>query len=98
MSRTGLRILAILKRIIPILVILALLGTGSWYLLRPTVQAPVQASLSGFPLTSLPADFQRAEGPREFIFPQDYGAHNDFQTEWWYYTGNLQAADGRQSS
>jgi predicted secreted hydrolase len=96
MSRTGLRILAILKRIIPILVILALLGTGSWYLLRPTVQAPVQASLSGFPLTSLPADFQRAEGPREFIFPQDYGAHNDFQTEWWYYTGNLQAADGRQ--
>jgi predicted secreted hydrolase len=25
----------------------------------------------------------------------DLGPHPDFQTEWWYYTGNLAAADGR---
>ena len=27
-------------------------------------------------------------------FPADYGPHDDFQTEWWYYTGNLTAANG----
>lgn len=28
-------------------------------------------------------------------FPADYGAHPDFQTEWWYYTGNLATDAGR---
>ncbi len=27
-------------------------------------------------------------------FPADHGPHDDFQTEWWYYTGNLTAATG----
>jgi len=31
-----------------------------------------------------------------FVFPTDHGAHPEFKTEWWYYTGNLDAADGRQ--
>jgi predicted secreted hydrolase len=39
--------------------------------------------------------FSRAMGPRELIFPADHGAHTDFQSEWWYYTGNLDTADGR---
>ena len=39
--------------------------------------------------------FARAEGPRPFEFPQDYGPHPDYQTEWWYYTGNLETSDGR---
>lgn len=39
--------------------------------------------------------FTRADGPRPLSFPRDFGAHNDFRTEWWYYTGNLQTADGR---
>jgi predicted secreted hydrolase len=30
-----------------------------------------------------------------FTFPEDFGAHEDFRTEWWYYTGNLQTAQGR---
>lgn len=29
-------------------------------------------------------------------FPQDHGAHEDFLTEWWYYTGNVAAEDGRR--
>jgi len=40
--------------------------------------------------------FARAEGPRPFDFPADYGPHPDFQTEWWYYTGNLATASGRR--
>jgi predicted secreted hydrolase len=39
--------------------------------------------------------FARAAGPIDFTFPQDYGPHNDFQTEWWYFTGNLESPDGR---
>lgn len=42
-----------------------------------------------------PAGFARADGPRGFSFPQDHGPHPDYQTEWWYYTGNLVTADGR---
>jgi predicted secreted hydrolase len=30
-----------------------------------------------------------------YQFPTDHGAHPDFKTEWWYFTGNLETADGR---
>ncbi|MBZ0298721.1 MAG: carotenoid 1,2-hydratase [Anaerolineae bacterium] len=40
--------------------------------------------------------FARAIGPWDWQFPQDYGPHSDFQTEWWYYTGNLADATGRR--
>jgi len=29
-------------------------------------------------------------------FPADHAAHPDYRIEWWYYTGNLDAADGRR--
>jgi predicted secreted hydrolase len=29
----------------------------------------------------------------EYHFPSDHGSHDDFQTEWWYYTGHLLSAD-----
>jgi predicted secreted hydrolase len=29
-------------------------------------------------------------------FPRDHFNHPDFRTEWWYYTGNLQSADGHR--
>jgi predicted secreted hydrolase len=41
------------------------------------------------------AGYARAMAPRPFVFPADAGPHPDFRTEWWYYTGNLEAADGR---
>ncbi len=41
-----------------------------------------------------PTGFTRAEGPREWDFPEDYGPHPDYQTEWWYYTGNLESENG----
>lgn len=31
-----------------------------------------------------------------YSFPRDYFNHPDFETEWWYYTGNLQSADGHR--
>jgi predicted secreted hydrolase len=39
--------------------------------------------------------FARVEGARPLDFPGDHGPHDDYQTEWWYYTGNLQTSDGR---
>ncbi|CAN5395856.1 lipocalin-like domain-containing protein [soil metagenome] len=30
----------------------------------------------------------------EFTFPRDHGSHPDFRTEWWYFTGNIQDAEG----
>jgi len=41
-----------------------------------------------------PEGFVRAQGPIELQFPRDHGPHPDYQTEWWYYTGNLKASDG----
>jgi predicted secreted hydrolase len=40
--------------------------------------------------------FARATAPRPFALPVDHGPHFEYQTEWWYYTGNLSAADGRR--
>jgi predicted secreted hydrolase len=31
-----------------------------------------------------------------FEFPRDHFNHPEFQTEWWYYTGNLRTAEGRR--
>ena len=31
-----------------------------------------------------------------FEFPRDHFAHPEYQTEWWYYTGNLATSAGRQ--
>ena len=38
--------------------------------------------------------FARVTGPRPLEFPADHGAHPDHRTEWWYFTGNLTAANG----
>ncbi len=31
-----------------------------------------------------------------YQFPHDHGSHDEFRTEWWYYTGHLVAGNGRQ--
>ena len=39
--------------------------------------------------------FARVSEPRELSFPRDHGSHDEFRSEWWYFTGNLDSADGR---
>ena len=41
-------------------------------------------------------DYQIAQPGYTFVFPRDYFNHEDYQTEWWYYTGNVKAADGHR--
>jgi predicted secreted hydrolase len=42
-------------------------------------------------MTAAASDGQylRMDGPYDFIFPRDHGAHPGYRVEWWYYTGNL---------
>ena len=55
------------------------------------VQVPDGASLNA----DIPPGFVAADGSRPLTFPEDFGAHADFRTEWWYYTGNMQTPEGR---
>jgi predicted secreted hydrolase len=38
--------------------------------------------------------FRQALPGYTFSFPRDHGSHDDFRTEWWYYTGHLRTASG----
>lgn len=88
-----------------LLLIGLLLGGLIWREQR--AQQAIIATLSGSagggqPLTVARAvrgdddqSFARATAVRPFTFPADYGPHREYRTEWWYYTGNLESADGR---
>ena len=43
-----------------------------------------------------PAGFAQAQERRTFVFPRDHGPHREFRQEWWYVTGNLDAASGER--
>ena len=81
-----------LKRLIALGLTLALVTTTFWWLTRPQQNAAAPTVLTGSTDIS---GFARAYEPREFQFPHDHGPHFDYQTEWWYYTGNLDTADGK---
>lgn len=39
------------------------------------------------------SEFKKADKIIDFHFPQDHGAHKEFKSEWWYFTGNLESID-----
>jgi predicted secreted hydrolase len=45
-------------------------------------------------LQPLASQYRTALPGYRYEFPRDHFNHPDFQTEWWYYTGNLKSADG----
>ena len=55
-------------------------------LVLPSVSDAAAAGLEGY---------AQANGPKDIVFPRDNGPHPDYQTEWWYYTGNLETDQGR---
>lgn len=65
---------------------------------RPGITNSGQASvewLSGQDAENLDS-FARVTQPKPLNFPQDLGPHEAYQTEWWYYTGNLATDSGRE--
>ena len=61
----------------------------------PVGAMPIQATVEWQRVDSPSESFQKAERPVPLTFPRDLGPHPDFQTEWWYYTGNLETETGR---
>lgn len=47
-------------------------------------------------LALLLATFQPALPGYDYQFPRDHGTHDEFKTEWWYYTGHLRTDDGHR--
>jgi predicted secreted hydrolase len=86
--------------VIGVAVVLVGLAAGVVYVTRdaslPSNAAPTVkvAEALGGPAGGT-AGYARALEPRPFHFPEDHGPHPDFRTEWWYWTGNLSTADGR---
>ena len=90
-------------RILIFFTVLLLMGLSGYFLLKGNneIRAALLASAQDSPeinpgLWNANTDgFDRAESARELRFPEDQGPHANFQTEWWYYTGNLETTAGR---
>lgn len=77
--------------------IVALVVLGIWLMTKPPRDVQTGTTVIGLTNGSSTPDagFARAVSPRIFTFPLDHGPHLDFQTEWWYYTGNVHDATGQ---
>jgi predicted secreted hydrolase len=73
-----------------------ILGTGLALTALLLTKPIEEIQANNFVVPLITGDFSKATSPRDFEFPLDHGAHNEFQTEWWYYTGNLAAQDGME--
>ncbi len=54
------------------------------------------SALLTFVLITFAAQWQTALPGYDYQFPRDHFSHPDYQSEWWYYTGNLRAPDGHR--
>ena len=75
--------------------VLALLVFGAMRIATQPLQ-PIGAETLMLPAKLNTDGFARAKEPLQWEFPRDHGPHPAFQTEWWYFTGNLATADGRR--
>jgi predicted secreted hydrolase len=71
------------------------MAAAALLLWRERSEPAVQARVQGVAQAADASGFVRAQRGQPLSFPADYGPHPDFQTEWWYYTGNLTGEDGR---
>ena len=46
--------------------------------------------------SSSPSRFSPAKPGYMYVFPRDHGSHDQFQTEWWYFTGHVLGENGRR--
>lgn len=78
-----------------VVLVLTLTLVAFWWWQRPRTNAVAADSLVGVLVDENNAGYSLATVPGAVRFPRDLGPHYDYQTEWWYYTGNLETADGR---
>ncbi|MET0403893.1 MAG: lipocalin-like domain-containing protein [Cystobacter sp.] len=82
-------------------VVLAGLAVGAGWVSREAAPPPAATtSLKVSEALGAPSGgtegFTRALAVREFHFPEDHGPHEGFRNEWWYWTGHLATAEGRE--
>ena len=76
---------------------MVLLGlAGWWWSQQPRATAVANTSLTQYLIEETAEGFAQALEPNAVVFPRAFGAHEEYQTEWWYYTGHLQTAEGRR--
>lgn len=85
-----------MKRILIVLALGIVIAVGGFIYWRSQQSAPVATEITALQSPQGSEGFARATEPIALKFPQDHGPHPDYQTEWWYYTGNLQTNDGRR--
>ncbi|MCZ2156016.1 MAG: hypothetical protein LC114_19310 [Bryobacterales bacterium] len=61
--------------------------------MKPTLAFLLLLALFGCALPG--AEWKLALPGYHYSFPRDFFDHPEYRTEWWYFTGNLTAADGR---
>ena len=84
------------RRVLALLFAAALIVAAGISQIEPSAPSSVSARSR---LVLPPQDisgYARAIDAWNWVFPRDHGAHPAFQTEWWYYTGNLATDDGRR--
>ncbi len=88
-----------MKKILAILSILAIAAVLVFDLCCRTDE-PILKKSEIFSLANLldsdSEGFSRSDGPWNFQFPRDHGAHSDYKTESWYLTGHLINKVGRR--
>ncbi len=52
--------------------------------------------MATLPLASADFQYREALPGYHYQFPRDHFEHEDFRTEWWYYTGNVQDQQGKR--
>ena len=74
--------------------ICVLVGTiGCAEVAEPLVQTSIDLN------TAMAGDttgYDRAVNARDLVYPDDFGPHPTFKTEWWYFTGNVDDETGRK--
>jgi len=83
------------KKLIGLFLLIALSGIGVFILLNQQTQQPTTSVIASLPFQSNDA-FIKAMPGLVLEFPKDHASHDEYQTEWWYLTGNLKATDGQE--
>lgn len=66
------------------------LGAARWSSPGPATPAlPADRAIAALSAQHDAAGFARALAPRNFVFPRDHASHDNFRSEWWYFTGHL---------
>ncbi len=87
-----------MRRLIVLFLLLLAGALAFWFWRSSPADVPANAALESLLVDDGQTSdaFARATSPNAVQFPRDLGPHEAYQTEWWYYTGNLEAENGRR--